>query len=80
MLNSPFMIARARAFSERLQKEEKDDPGRITQAYALLYGRPPTEEETRIGLAFLAEKAEKIPRMQQYTQVLLSSHEFIQVR
>ena len=80
MLNSPFMIARARVFSERLQKEEKDDPARITQAYALLYGRQPTEEETRIGLAFLAEKAEKIPRLQQYTQVLLSSHEFIQVR
>ena len=80
MLNSPFMIARAKAFSERLQKEEQDNPARIARAYALLYGRPPTEEETRIGLAFLAEKVEKLPRLQQYTQVLLSSHEFMQVR
>ena len=80
MLNSPFMIARARAFSERLQKEEQDNPARIARAYALLYGRPPTEEEIRIGLAFLAGKVEKLPRLQQYTQVLLSSHEFMQVR
>ena len=80
MLNSPFMIARAKALAARMQTEERDDPARITRAYSILYGRPPTEEETEIGLAFLAEKGEKIPRFQQYAQVLLSAHEFIQVR
>ena len=80
MLNSPFMIARAKALAARLQGEEKDDPSRITRAYNLLYGRPPTKEETEIGLGFLAEKEGKIPRFQQYAQVLLSAHEFIQVR
>jgi len=80
MLNSPFMIARAKALGARLQSEEKDDPARIARAYNLLYGRPPTKEETEIGLTFLAEKGAKIPRFQQYAQVLLSAHEFIQVR
>ena len=80
MLNSPFMIARAKALAARLQGEEKDDPARIARAYNLLYGRPPTKEETEIGLGFLAEKEGKIPRFQQYAQVLLSAHEFIQVR
>ena len=80
MLNSPFMIARAKALGARLQSEEKDDPARIARAYNLLYGRPPTKEETEIGLTFLAEKGGKIPRFQQYAQVLLSAHEFIQVR
>ena len=80
MLNSPFMIARAKALSERLQKEEKDDKARIELAYALLYGRPPTKDEIQIGLGFLSGKEGKIPRFQQYAQVLLSAHEFIQVR
>ena len=80
MLNSPFMIARAKALAARLQGEEKDDPTRITRAYNLLYGRPPTEEETEIGIGFLTEKEGKTPRFQQYAQVLLSAHEFIQVR
>ena len=80
MLNSPFMIARAKALSERLQKEEKDDKARIELAYALLYGRPPAKVEIQIGLGFLSGKEGKIPRFQQYAQVLLSAHEFIQVR
>jgi len=74
------MIARAKALAERIQKEEKEEQAQVARAYAILYGRAPTEEETRIGLSFLAEKGEGIPRFQQYAQVLLSSHEFIQVR
>ena len=80
MLNSPFMIARAKALAERIQKEEKEEQAQVARAYAILYGRAPTEEETQIGLSFLAEKGGGIPRFQQYAQVLLSSHEFIQVR
>ena len=79
LLNSPFMLERAKALAERLASEENRDAERIERAYQLLYGRPAAVQEKEIGLAFLASRGRGLPRWQQYTQVLLSSHEFMQV-
>ncbi len=83
MMNSRFMLDRARALASRLEKESPEQPPRITRAYLLLYGRQPTERELSVATEFLEGKptAEiKITRWQQYCQTLLSSNEFMYIR
>ncbi|HEX4150452.1 MAG TPA: DUF1553 domain-containing protein, partial [Pirellulales bacterium] len=79
MLNSPFMAARARALTTRLNREEKSDEARIKLAYRLLYGRPANADELQLGLQFLVTPAqadgEQLSAWQQYAQVLLSANE-----
>src|SRR5262249_5171292 len=53
-LNSPFVQQQARALVSRLETEAGDDvDARVRRAYLLLYGRPPTESQLRLGRAFL---------------------------
>ncbi|MEZ6106129.1 MAG: DUF1549 and DUF1553 domain-containing protein [Pirellulaceae bacterium] len=54
MLNSDFFAARARAFARRLEAEATTVDERIRLAYALLYGRAPTEQELRLGRLFVS--------------------------
>jgi hypothetical protein len=54
MLNSEFMVQRARQFADRLQRQFDDERQRIEGAYELLYGRAPSDKELELGLAFLA--------------------------
>jgi mono/diheme cytochrome c family protein len=77
VLNSEFMIARARSLAAKLTAEEKDDAARIRKAFVRVYGRPAGEREIQMGLAFLgtAEKTALSP-WEQYAQVLLSANEF----
>jgi cytochrome c553 len=85
VLNSEFMISRARGLVAILAAGDNDDAGRIRKAFVRLYGRPATERDVRLGLAFLhaPEDAEAsgtsktaLNRWQQYAQVLLSANEF----
>jgi mono/diheme cytochrome c family protein len=59
MMNSDFMVARARALVARISA---DDPGsegeKISKAYQLLYGRNATTAETAIGLQYLTQTPE----------------------
>ncbi|MCZ6795935.1 MAG: PSD1 and planctomycete cytochrome C domain-containing protein [Planctomycetota bacterium] len=80
LLNSPFMIERARALAERLAREEPGDAQRIDRAYRLLYSRAATGAEKAAGLAFLASAGRGRPSWQHYAQVLLSSHEFMEIQ
>ena len=82
MMNSAFMAARARALAARIQRESGEDRARITRAYQLLYSRPPSADETALGLAFLAGTAMGTTgsRWESYAQVLLSAHEFRQIQ
>lgn len=79
-LNSPFVLANATAFVERLQTEAgSNDSERIRRAYLLLYGRAPAESELKAGLEFLAapvrEANGKTTPWDRYAQVLLASNE-----
>ncbi|HWG45596.1 MAG TPA: PSD1 and planctomycete cytochrome C domain-containing protein [Gemmataceae bacterium] len=85
VLNSEFMIARARALAGRLAAEDKDDAGRIRKAFVRVYGRDASEREMQVGLAFLHASEEQarpgepkitLSRWEQYAQVLLSANEF----
>lgn len=80
VLNSPFMVRNAKALAEHLTAGEKEDSRRIQQAFFLLYGRPVTEPELRLGLEFLQgsdEPGVTLTRWQQYAQVLLGANEFM---
>jgi cytochrome c553 len=81
VLNSPFMVEQAKAFSARLHKEEPgSDEARIERAFMLAYGRLPLEREVEIGLAYLNGENDpnsKLTLWQSYAQVLLGSNEFM---
>ena len=84
MMNSPFMIGRARALVGRLERERDGDAARIDRAYELLYGRAPSGRERDLGIAFLSavvqSEDQPMTPWQQYAQVLLSAHEFMQIQ
>jgi hypothetical protein len=69
-MNAPFVAAQAKALAARLTGP---DAARIAAAYELLYGRPATAEEVKLGLAFVQGEPARWP---QYAQVLLSAAEF----
>jgi hypothetical protein len=68
MMNSSFVEEQATALAKRLTGE---NPGRITQAYRILFGRPPSHDEIELGLAFLAKS-----NWNEYARVLLNANEF----
>lgn len=74
-LNSPLLREQSLALARRLAAESSDSLQRITRAYVLLFGRPPTPSQTELGLAFVGEGRET--RWQEYLQVLMGSNEFL---
>ncbi|MFM8468676.1 MAG: DUF1549 and DUF1553 domain-containing protein [Limisphaerales bacterium] len=81
MLNSPFMLARAKALAERVTTDASEsDAASIQRAYQLLYGRSPESAETAAALAFLRKPANgEVTRWQQYAQALLMANEMLYV-
>src|SRR5204862_541427 len=81
MLNSPFMMARAKALAERLTADPKESArARIQRAYRLLYGREPEKAESDLALAFLAKpETAEMSRWEQYAQLMLVSNEMLYV-
>lgn len=78
VLNSPFMLAQAEAFVERLMVEGASTRERIQRAYVLLLSRAATEEELKLGMAFVDEPSSGTTvRWIQYAQVLLASNELL---
>ena len=79
VLNSEFMVRQSKALVKRLRiTPGTDDESHIKKAYHVVYGRPASGEEIRLGLEFLTEKSEeKESRWIQYAQVLLSSNEML---
>jgi hypothetical protein len=84
LLNHPFALEQAKALAQRVLRERPtDDPGKVARLYVLLFGRPPSERETQIGLAALARDRESTKAIalawEEYCQVLLCTNEFIYV-
>ena len=71
-LNSPFVQHQAAALANRLQSLATDDAARIQRAYMLLFGRPATPAQVRLGVDYL-----RGGNWDQYAQVLLASNEFL---
>jgi hypothetical protein len=81
LLNHPFVTEQTKALTKRIQATRDNDKARIEYAYHLLYGRLPTEEESKIGLEFLAHDAKDLDKAgllwQEYCQILLCANEFL---
>ncbi|HEV3022931.1 MAG TPA: DUF1553 domain-containing protein, partial [Pirellulales bacterium] len=54
VLNSDFLVREAKALASRVAVASNDDTARIYEAYRVLFGRPPTVDETQLGIEFLA--------------------------
>jgi hypothetical protein len=84
LLNDPLMLEQTRVLAERLLKPEgQTTEQRIAHAYELLYGRPPTVDETLLGYGYLKSQqgagASEPIAWQEYCQVLLCANELIYV-
>lgn len=81
LLNSPFMLERARQLTERLHREAgDDDAARVMRAYQLLFNRPADTVEIQLARDFLQRPAAgELTRWPQYAQLLLVSNEFFYV-
>ena len=82
LMNSPFMLARAKALEKRLATMATTDRERIEFAYLLLYQRPATTDERDIGVEFLktTPAANGLSAWDQYSHVLLAADEFMTVK
>ena len=81
-LNSDFIAQESNLLAERLKAQfANNDTLMIRRAYQLCFGRDATEAEVQLGLEFLRKKADRpgtgASPWQQYSQVLLSSNEFV---
>ncbi len=94
LLNNAFLLDQTRLLAQRLAKAEPvSASARIQLAYQRLYSRPPTPQETEIGLAFLARAAKEMPASgsarsvaegdlrpwEEYFQLLLCANEFLYI-
>ncbi len=77
-MNSAFIAGHSRKLAERMAKDAGENAqARIARAYDLLFSRPATAEETRLGVEFTAGKPDSWPR---YAQVLLGAAEFSSIQ
>ena len=72
-LNGGFTLDQSKAFAARLASELSEDK-RISLAYNLAYGRPPSEKESGLAKKFL--DATGSDGWAQLAQVLFSANEF----
>jgi hypothetical protein len=81
LLNHPFVTEQTKAITKRIQVTRKDEKDQIEYAYLLLYGRLPTQEESKIAVDFLVHDAKDIDKAnllwQEYCQILLCTNEFM---
>lgn len=73
LLNNDFVLRQAEFFAERLRKEPTV-AGQIALAYQLLFGRQPSEQETKLGQQFIAEQGLAL-----YGRALFNTNEFLYV-
>jgi hypothetical protein len=86
VLNSPFIVEQAKAFSARLQGDRSlgDDAARVNHAFLLAYGRPVAPGELDVIGAFLRRtdaedltSPNKLSRWERVAQALLGANEFL---
>jgi hypothetical protein len=84
VMNSPFIIARAKALAAKLEKET--DSEQIRRGYELTLGRPASAEEISLGVQYLGtgdlpeeSSKNKLSRRERYFQALLASNEFLYI-
>jgi mono/diheme cytochrome c family protein len=83
-MNSTFVYKQAETFAKRVY-DEANDTARIQKAYRVLFGRSPSDAETKAGIDFLQAHPEApgeqvagqpTTAWKEYSRVLLSSNDF----
>jgi hypothetical protein len=78
VINSPFMVRQAQDLTEFLTKKtDGADQSFVQKAYLVLYARPVSYTELRLGLDFLKTRNDAKVRRQEYAQVLLAANEMM---
>jgi hypothetical protein len=70
-MNSPFVLARAKAFAARPDVAGLADEAKLDRMHELAYGRRADAEERALGLTFVRDAG-----WETYAQVLLLGNEF----
>jgi hypothetical protein len=76
LMNNAFVQEQARTFARRITEGPGDQCAKITRAYTVLYGRPPTARELAIGLQFTRGDR---TAWEEYCEVLLWANEFVMI-
>jgi len=71
LLNNGFVMGQSERLAERL-RGEPDVSAQVRKAYSLLYGRAPSEKESRAGVAFIGQHS-----LAAYARVLFNTNEFV---
>jgi hypothetical protein len=87
LLNSEFVLDRAKSFAARLEREAGDETARVRLAYRIAWGRDVDEKDLDTARTFLEAQtaeypAEPNPRSRawiDFCQMLLASNEFLYV-
>lgn len=77
VLNSPFMVDRAKALTDRIVRElsVKDVSGQVQRMYQLLFARSATDAELRLARSYLRSGSKE--RLTHYAHILLASNEML---
>jgi hypothetical protein len=70
LMNNPFILKQSEAAAQRLLGEKGDDAARLTRAFRLALGRPPTAGERRAAEAFLAKASDEKARSAAWAQLV----------
>jgi len=86
LLNSDFVLNRARDMANRLAQETPQKSARIERAFQLAWGRSPTKEERAAAVLFLSEQPRRYKNVKannwawhDFCQSLLASNGFLYV-
>jgi len=72
-LNGTFVEEMAKAFAKKLTRDAGDDEARLQLAWKLAFGRPPTEQELRLSVAYIDSGSNAWDRL---CHALLMTNEF----
>lgn len=92
LMNDPFIVRQAKSFADRVARESGENASladRITHAWRLAYGRPPTEDELQLLKRYVAQQSDdfqqrKLDDPERYAlsslcQVIFASNTFLYI-
>ena len=86
MLNNPFVLQQSERWAQKILAQPGDPAARIQRMYETAFGRPPTDNELTISVAYLTEQKaapgspEELAAYAGLAHVLLNVKEFLFVQ
>ena len=80
MLNAPIAMEAADKLAVKLCSANVSDEARVQQAYAALYGRPASEQETQRVLGFVKTRPDRKEAWTLLCHTMMAANEFMYLR